>query len=277
MRKGDSHVYYATSIISLFDVLGFRDIVENSGTADQVRQILETLIYQAKPHEELASMYEQNFTNLSDTIVRTTNILSKTNKEFQVGILFHELLDLIHVHFSLIGQGILVRGCVTVGEVYQDESFVFGPGFNRAHFLEKEVAVYPRIIIDPWVFAILDRTPGRFLLKAGHHDLETEKGYIKKLLRESNDGVWFLDYLGAVSEFDDLCQYATFLEQHKQLIIEKSVNLDDFGRVAVKYNWLAHYHNEVVEAIPDKVLESMGVKRNHIIIAKDEVDTLYEF
>ena len=183
---------YNISLISFFDILGFGNIVDTANDTSKVLKILEALKYEATPDKESASTFEMKFANFSDSVVRTTNILSESNREYQSGILFSELLILVHIQSTLIFEDVFVRGCVTVDKIYQDESYIFGPGLNRAYRLEKNIAIFPRIIIDPRVFMVWEQTPA---LKAGHHNLLQEKEYIRALLRESSDGVWFLDYL----------------------------------------------------------------------------------
>lgn len=44
--------------------------------------------------------------------------------------------------------GVLIRGGITIDDIFHDEHAVFGPAPNRAHQLEKCIADKPRIIID---------------------------------------------------------------------------------------------------------------------------------
>src|SRR5260370_5397384 len=46
-------------------------------------------------------------------------------------------------------NGFLMRGGVTVGDVIHEDEAVFGPGLNRAYYLESKIATYPRIMLDP--------------------------------------------------------------------------------------------------------------------------------
>lgn len=41
------------------------------------------------------------------------------------------------------------RGGLTVGELFIDDTFVWGTGLLRAYELENKIAVFPRIVIDP--------------------------------------------------------------------------------------------------------------------------------
>ena len=258
-------VKYNTSIISFLDILGFEDIVNKAASPIEVFKILEKFKREAKHDEKLAKMYEQKFSNFSDTVVRTTHILSEENRQFQVGILFCELLHLIHIQSLLIcEQGVFIRGCVTIGEICQEGSHIFGPGLNKAYHLEKEKAIYPRIIIDPHVFDLLEQSP---LLRSCHHTLEMEKESIEELVREASDGIRFLDYLKVMSEeCDDYYAYGQFLERHKQLIVECSEKFKEANDIGSKYKWLTEYHNEVVASVSNKMFKSMGYNRDDLQI-----------
>lgn len=268
-------IKYNISIISFFDILGFGERVEKSKNAQEVHDLLEIFKYNAKPDAKLAKMYDQRYANFSDTFVRTTNILSKTNLKFQIGILFHELLDLLYIQISLISRKILVRGSVTIGKVYLTAGTIFGPGLNRAYELEKNLAIYPRIIVDPDVFYLLEQAP---LIKAGHHDVATEKESIKKLVYQAADGMWTIDYLrGSSSEFDELDDYGDFLKEHKDLIIENTKRFKELNKIAVKYCWLAKYHNDLIQSFKPKNFNLLGHKKENLIITKKELDFVYEF
>jgi hypothetical protein len=55
--------------------------------------------------------------------------------------------------------GFLLRGGITIGDIYHDDEVVFGPALNRAYYLESKVADYPRIILDQAAFKIFPRLP----------------------------------------------------------------------------------------------------------------------
>jgi hypothetical protein len=46
------------------------------------------------------------------------------------------------------GVGWLVRGGITIGELFLDETMVWGKALLKAYNLESHIAIYPRIVID---------------------------------------------------------------------------------------------------------------------------------
>jgi hypothetical protein len=111
------------------------------------------------------------------------------------------LIDLVHAQTELAGRGILVRGGMTVGNIYAAADLAYGPAFVRAYDLESKLANYPRIVLDPSLIKAL-RDDKR--IRSAQHSPDEEIAYIRSLIRQGDDGLWFVDYLGASStEFED--------------------------------------------------------------------------
>jgi hypothetical protein len=150
---------YTKSIVSYFDTLGFRRIVENSSSPEHVAQKLKALARFSSPSPDIIDMFGNTFTNFSDLVLRTTPITSNSILREGAGLLYWELMDLVHVQAELIAQGVLLRGSITVGDIFMHEEIVFGPALIRAYELESTVATAPRVIIDPDVFRLLEQYP----------------------------------------------------------------------------------------------------------------------
>ena len=190
------------------------------------------------------------------------------------GILFHELLDILYIQSTLVDQGCLLRGSVTIGSILVKNGFVFGPALIRAYKLENEIANYPRIIIDPIVFDYFDKT---HLLKADQHDHKMEKSYLKPLLRLDADGIWYLDYLrGIQTEFDDNAGYIDLLMKHKNMISLKSKKIIHLDRLAVKYTWLACYHNGVVNELKEDMLKPYDLTKKDLLVTSKDIKPMYK-
>mgnify|MGYP003382588839 CR=1 FL=1 len=48
---------------------------------------------------------------------------------------------------------------MTIGDIYIANTMVFGPAIVKAHTLETDFAVYPRIVIAPTVLAMFETEP----------------------------------------------------------------------------------------------------------------------
>lgn len=267
---------YKLSIISYFDILGFKNIVDNLEGPEIIR-ILVTFKTKSEPPKELKSLYQIKFTNFSDTIIRSTNIFSRTNKHDRDGLLWHELRDLIIIQYYLILRGVLIRGSVTIGQIYQTKDLIFGPGLNQAYKLEQDAAIYPRIIIDPAISVNLNTIP---LLRHFDHTIEEAKEDIKGLIRMSSDGIWYLDYLHAMKSILHYSnKYSEFLRTHRYLIISESnkyCKSNSIDRISIKYCWLVNYHNEVVMSIDESFFEGQGDKRESFLISREDCPSFYD-
>ena len=236
---------YKIAIITFFDILGFGQLVEKNNNPENIFDVLSLVKKSSEPDGELASLYDMSFVNFSDTVVRTKNILSETNLQDPPGILFHEILDMVHIQVELAARGIFIRGSITIGKIFVENGLIYGPGLVRAYKLESKIASYPRIIIDPDLLKIFDGTNA---LKSSIHTHDMEKGYLKNLLRKDIDGLWFIDYLrGSEIEFEDAFDYYGFLLKNANVIRKATKDLKELNDVVQKYSWLANYHNSVVE------------------------------
>lgn len=71
------------------------------------------------------------FQNFSDLVVRYTPIDTPANVQSPSGLLFSELLSLAYAQSSLVSDGIILRGAVTVGQIRKSRGVIYGPGLGR--------------------------------------------------------------------------------------------------------------------------------------------------
>lgn len=251
-------VPYRPAVITFLDILGFRERVASSSDATEIRRILTRLrsfadVGRAIDPPEAVGGDEFEVTRsiaFSDSVVRIRFI----DTPYRSGALFHEILGLVHVQTEMMADDVLVRGGITVGEVYLEGDMAFGPGFNRAYDLESQFANAPRIVVGAEAFAAL-RTDPRLL--AVDHTPEEDIAYIRRMLRRGDDGLWFIDYLQAMrGELDNPEFHPDLVAQHRALILEGINSSSPQSRVFQKYLWLAHYLNDVVRqcGLPETLL-----------------------
>jgi hypothetical protein len=240
---------YEACIVSFIDVLGFRSLLETRHAHD-IRDVLVQLRKFTAPVEERptrpvkdARLLSRAFADsVSDAVVRVRVF----DTQYKDGAFFHELLDLLHAQVECIGHGVVVRAGVAVGSAHvglRGKGPVFGPAMVRAYEIETNEAIYPRIVVDADAYqSFLDDAR----LRKQDHRLDEELSYVDRLLCVDADGKRFIDYLGASeSEFDDPSRYFLFIDSHAKLVRGKLATTT--GRVREKFEWLAAYHNRVVE------------------------------
>jgi hypothetical protein len=238
---------YRPAVVTFLDILGFRQRVASSQDGTAIRRILSRLRSFADvndPDEALEAGHGFEVTHaiaFSDSVVR----IRFFDTEYSAGALYHEVLSLLHVQAEMMADDVLVRGGVTVGDVYLEGDMAFGPGFNRAYDLESQFANVPRIVIGPEAFVALRQDPR---LVAVDHTPEEDIAYLRRLLKRGDDGFWFIDYLQAMrSELDHPEVHPDLVAQHRALIIGGAASAPAHSRVLQKYLWLAHYLNDAVE------------------------------
>lgn len=240
---------------------------------DKIRKILDSLGHIATvdvdPH---AVVFSPKVVTFSDSVIRSQNIDYQPHR---IGILFYEILGVLWAQLELAFQGILIRGAMTIGEVASSSNRIFGPGVVEAYELESQIAQYPRIVVSSKALRMLDESD---ILIAEHHSRQTEKEWVKELLRLDSDGIWFVDYLRASeSEIGDPHKYGILLRKHRNLIA-KNLRSTKISPLDIhKYTWLAQYHNSTIDKFNDESLKHYRTTKEKLKVPVNALKPLYEF
>ncbi len=211
--------------------------------------------------------YEMNkptATMFSDSIV----ISQPMNEYFDIS----EFIEFISkMQYQLLLEGVLIRGGVSVGNLYHRRGYIFGDGMVSAYNLESTVAQYPRIIISPDIIRKYDD----FVMKKFEADHKQyirygkEKIYLPSVndyeyeyspyIKTDFDQQYFIDYLqdnleqikaGESGLIDVSIQLLKeFYEWQYSIIVgyitEGLKNCD--SNVHKKYEWLKKYFNRTIK------------------------------
>jgi len=222
-------VRYERAVISYLDILGFRDLIETQ-SAGEISKILRILGESIKP-DPLFKSENIAFTKFSDTVIRSIP------KPDDPQTFLFELRSILHAQIALIPRGITVRGAITIGEIVQSWSVVYGKGVVRAYELESAKDSPPRIVIDSDALASL--RPAIEL-----NNLEDELNSVTKV----EDDITFLDYLNALERELNVPEqeYPMFLELHRDLIRSGLKKYAERPKILRKYEWMESYHRAVL-------------------------------
>jgi hypothetical protein len=141
-----SNPSYKRRVVAFYDVLGWRSEIEKAGTDPAKIGDLRRLILSHTRVLRMPVEAPVNVSTFSDNIVISTPV-SPTNVPYFLRSIAIMQLMTASLHF-------LLRGGITVGDIYHDDEVVFGPALNRAYHLESRVADVPRIVLDPEVLKI---------------------------------------------------------------------------------------------------------------------------
>lgn len=253
---------YKEAVITFVDILGFKNLI-NTSTYEEVAAKLSTVRRLSGLNEaEDGEGFQPRIIQFSDSIIRIRPLDAVANKESRYGLMFFEMLDLVHMQGELINHGVCVRGGVSIGKVHFDSQTLFGPGFVRAYELESIYADYPRVVIDP---VLINRLTKDQRLASAQNTLSEEFSYIRKNIRKGSDGIYFIDYLRSfLSEIDDPDNIPVFLQRHKAIILKNAGGATELSSVSAKYLWMATYHNDLVAELEEKFLKHHGLKRKDL-------------
>jgi hypothetical protein len=245
---------YRQALVSYVDILGFRQLVKESdddpAKGERILNILRVLKKEAEfgwidhgaDNKIVRIFFPDNF---SDTLIRTTFIGSRSLAEY----IDSELMILCSIQAELTAvYGLMLRGGISLGGMYREDDpekgkFIFGPALVRSYELAEELAVVPRILIDP---DLIRRMTEHKQERPFYNDFA-------QCRKQAEDGSFFIDYLNWEYRIRDLyspkgIQAADeMLELHKKVAEQKLLELGAKGeRLRQKARWLAVYHNNTV-------------------------------
>jgi hypothetical protein len=262
---------YSRKLFTYLDILGFKNLIKKS-ESDGIKTIIDVLsTMQRQTQAGWVSVGEDGESksltttrNFSDLVVRVMAI--ETGKPLFISLMMElKVLSTLQCRLACL-KGILIRGGISLGNIFVNDEFIFGPAFVEAYSLGEKLAVFPRVIIDPEVI--------RSLNKADREQLSFQ------LLHRGEEGLYFIDYLYATYrdiEFQQEIKVAppnvlapsAILSRHKQAVETKLAELSGKDeRMRQKAIWLALYHNYVVGRLskesPSTELESLIIVEEHL-------------
>lgn len=122
-------------------------------------------------------------------------------------------------------NNLLVRGGISCGNFFKDERMIWGNALIQAYKLEGQIAIYPRIIVEPEIAEIIKSI------------MKPEKG---KLLCEDFDGIYFVDPFGIKQKKQDLYLINQFIDDNAIRLINNQKDLKTYQKI----NWLQQYFCE---------------------------------
>jgi hypothetical protein len=151
-----------------------------------------------------------------------------------------ELLSVLRdVFAAFLAQGLLIRGGVSYGEHFQNQTITYSPVLTKAYILESSVADFPRIMIDPNIADMFPNLRERsMILRSG------ENWYLNVATAENYDALW----TGASVTF----------ENSKDEIYKSE-------KIRIKHRWLQDFLLEVGEM--------MGLERKERYLRTFDLDT----
>lgn len=130
---------------------------------------------------------------------------------------------------SLFYKGIVIRGGISIGDLFIEGNKIFGPALIRAYKLEKK-AIYPRIVVDKEIFD-----------KKLNHKF---KDFFSQLHFKQEADFYYLNYFSQIEVINKLEKDGTIKQlalssfiEPLVMVINRGILIDDI-EVRKKYEWL---------------------------------------
>lgn len=215
---------YKTTLaaVAFIDVLGSSKAIKNNAN-ESLNAIHiaydETIVQFKKYHSE--HMIEPKVDIFSDNIILSNEIVEGKEERAFLSIIFFSAL----LQMNMWINNLLVRGGISCGDFFSDERMIWGNALIQAYKLEGQIAIYPRIIVEPEIAEIIKSI------------MKPEKG---KLLCEDFDGIYFVDPFGINQKEQGLYLIDQFINDNAIRLRNSQKDL----KIYQKINWLQQYFCE---------------------------------
>lgn len=258
----DNNLKLTTTAFCFYDILGFIEVQQKyfkQGKAEELLNCFYSVLSEAQGFLSpiRGRGYIKSFTDNFAFGIPVNN-----DAESELGVFFTNITS--HQLYLAV-NGLFMRGAITVDQLYMDEHMVFGPALINAVMIEKENAIYPRVVLGPC--AIKKMLKHLEYYSAGH---APQVNYI--LLDE--DGQYFINYLKATIDLsqslyeEEVLQNSLEKAREHQIQIIKCLEENEADqKIKDKYTWLAQYHNyfciEFLDHNGDLLIDLIDVPKRH--------------
>lgn len=259
---------YEQRLCAFVDILGFGDLVRRSldrpALQGKIRQVLRRVI-QARPVWERdspvdvieARLRHEGVLDPQAEAARLVNEYAATERgssfsdclvlsaALNVRAITELVTSLLILSGNLAELGVYARGGVCLGQLCHEQDLCFGPALIEAYELEKDIAVYPRIVFSLEAFEEVSQVN---LMSLGSFALR----------EDVHDGSQFLDFLNQTTG-PHFAPPPDLREIRRQLYRQLFSLQGKDPKIQKKLVWLADYFNLVVKETPTLTIKSLSV------------------
>jgi len=204
--------------VVFLDILGFKELVISASKDCEKAQSLEDVL---RKIEKIGSVKE-NLIDTADVTIFSDSVVISVDQNHDI---FSELIErLATMMWTLMCDGVWMRGGVAIGLLSNSSHRPWGPAFIEAYETETRLAVHPRLVFSRKAFDWLSES------------IDVSDLPIK---RDKTDGIYFIDVVGqGVDRLrDDPGASLHFAKIREHLNIGYSQATDN-PSVFRKYSWL---------------------------------------
>jgi len=230
---------YEERIIAYIDILGFTKKIEN--TVENLEMTQKIYDFISLVHKDFFKEIDkkEKFLDSSYEVTQSSDCLAISYVASEKASVFRMLMSLLYLQIDAIQNGLLLRGAVTCGKLIHDKTHLFGPAMNAVVDMEKNISIFPRIIVNKEVLEKAIENP------FGSNGREDEEKYLKELLKTDFDGFYYIDYFlqgceALMEEYGCEC-LPEYLKDICRIIDKNEQSLDI--KIIQKTNWLKNNYN----------------------------------
>lgn len=162
------------SYVAFLDILGYKNLLDHDIKNG-------TQIFKSKMIEAFRVLDNVNQAKFAHKVISDSIFISCSDREA-----IPELMNILsNVFLAFLEKGLLIRGGVSYGEHFQNQTITYSPALTKAYILESNIADFPRIMIDQ---NIIDMFPH---LKNNKIALRTgENWYLNVATKENYEKIW---------------------------------------------------------------------------------------
>ena len=241
---------YEERVLAFIDVLGFKEAIKKTEKDDSEQEKIYSLLSEAQEqYKNRKPDFDENkiiCNHFSDSIVVSCSINDCAG-------VFYIFSYILFVCAYALQKGFLFRGAITKGKLFHESNLIFGPALVTAVAMEKELAIYPRIIIEDDVFMAMQNHLKKHLCKS---DLIT---FNKKLFNKDFDGLLYINYIDGINYIvGDEAGIKVYLNSVKDKLDELRKKINCNISIKSKYLWLREKYNNTLVKYKRKYSSKSG-------------------
>lgn len=230
--------------VAFIDVLGFRGLVARMTAEPELFRTVRDSLKEVQKQAKIFSRYRAALNARKPGLVLLPRKSDLQMTAFSDCFVISETFPAWHVLAAVqalgslyLQRGILTRGGIVYGPMYQRGTVVFGPAIIEAYELESRAAVYPRILVSKQV---------REECWGYHRGLCKEQLFV-----QDADGAWFVNVLAPpLSSWDALTttsaekkEMTKFLRRTRDVIARLAAGAKHDEAHRSKVGWLLNQFN----------------------------------
>ena len=141
---------------------------------------------------------------------------------------------------ALIDYSWLLRGCLTIGDLYIDNNFVWGKALTRVINIESNLAVYPRIIMDEELVINRREVADEPKQESGNNRSIEETDFLFPVMKDS-DGLFSRDYFAIQVQSDPNITLREIVDKSNNIISDLEQEADKAMEILQKIEWVKSY------------------------------------